>query len=78
MRMRDPGLFLTVDPGSGMEKIWIRDKHPASATQLPRDKHDITPSCKHLAGSGSKYGSGKHYSESGQLRIQNKYEVKLL
>jgi len=20
------------DPGSGMEKIWIRDKHPGSAT----------------------------------------------
>ncbi len=48
------------DPGSGMEKIRIRDKH------------DITPSRKLFA------GSGKHYSESGQLRIQNKYEVKLL
>jgi hypothetical protein len=28
----DPGIFLTLDPGSGMEKIWIRDKHPGSAT----------------------------------------------
>ncbi len=24
--------FFDVDPGSGMEKIWIRDKYPGSAT----------------------------------------------
>jgi hypothetical protein len=30
----DPGsgIFLTLDPGSGLEKIRIRDKHPGSAT----------------------------------------------
>jgi hypothetical protein len=28
----DPGIFLTLDLGSGMEKIRIRDKHPGSAT----------------------------------------------
>jgi hypothetical protein len=32
MRIRDTGIFLTLDPGSGMEKIRIRDKHPGSAT----------------------------------------------
>jgi hypothetical protein len=26
------GIFLTLDPGSGLEKIRIRDKHPGSAT----------------------------------------------
>ncbi len=30
----DPGIFLTLDPGSGMEKIRIRNKHPGSATLL--------------------------------------------
>ncbi len=29
-----PGIFKTLDPGSGMEKILIRDKHPGSATLL--------------------------------------------
>ncbi len=24
--------FFAADPGPGMEKIWIRDKHPGSAT----------------------------------------------
>ncbi len=33
MRIRDPEIFW---PGSGMEKIWIRDKHPGSATLFPR------------------------------------------
>jgi hypothetical protein len=28
----DPGIILALDPGSGMEKIRIRDKHPGSAT----------------------------------------------
>ncbi len=32
IRMRDPGIFLTLDPGPGMEKIRIRDKHPGSAS----------------------------------------------
>jgi hypothetical protein len=27
----DPGIFLTLDPGSGMGKTRIRDKHPGSA-----------------------------------------------
>jgi hypothetical protein len=31
MRIRDPG-WKNSDPGSGMEKIRIRDKHPGSAT----------------------------------------------
>jgi hypothetical protein len=31
MRIRDPDFFLTLDPGSGMEKIRIPDKHPESA-----------------------------------------------
>jgi len=31
MRIRDPGIFLTLDPESGMKKIRIRD-HPGSAT----------------------------------------------
>ncbi len=35
----DPGsgIFLTLDPGSGMEKIRIRDKHPRSANTLLED-----------------------------------------
>ncbi len=32
----DPGIFFTLDPGSGMEKIRIRDKHPGSATLVDR------------------------------------------
>ncbi len=41
MRIRDPGWKQcgsgirdgnNADPGSGMVKSWIRDKHPASAT----------------------------------------------
>ncbi len=32
----DLGIFLTLDPGSGMEKIRIRDKHHGSATDLER------------------------------------------
>ncbi len=32
------GIFLNLDPGSGMEKIRIRDKHPGSAT-LDADQH---------------------------------------
>jgi hypothetical protein len=31
MQIRDPEIFLTLYPGSGMEKIRIRDKHPGSA-----------------------------------------------
>jgi hypothetical protein len=34
MWIRDPGIFLTLDRGSGMEKNRIRDKHPVSATLL--------------------------------------------
>jgi hypothetical protein len=33
-RIRDPGIFLTLNPGSGIGKIRIRDKHPGSATLL--------------------------------------------
>ncbi len=29
------GIFLTLDPGSGMEKIRIRDKHPGSGKNIP-------------------------------------------
>jgi hypothetical protein len=32
MQIRDPGIFLTLGPGSGMEKIRIRYKHPGSTT----------------------------------------------
>jgi hypothetical protein len=32
MRIRDLGIFLSLDVESGMEKIRIRDKHPGSAT----------------------------------------------
>jgi hypothetical protein len=32
IRIRESGIFLTLDPGSGMEKIRIGDKHPESAT----------------------------------------------
>ncbi len=32
MRIRDTGIFFSLDPGSGMEKIRIRSKHPGSAT----------------------------------------------
>jgi hypothetical protein len=34
MRIRDPR-WKNLDPGSGMEKIRIRDKHPGSTTLLP-------------------------------------------
>jgi hypothetical protein len=30
IRIRDLGIFLALNPGSGMEKIRIRDKHPGS------------------------------------------------
>jgi hypothetical protein len=30
----DSGIFLTLDPGSGTDKLQIRDKHPGSATLL--------------------------------------------
>jgi hypothetical protein len=30
----DQGIFLTLDQGSEMEKIRIRDKHPGSATLI--------------------------------------------
>jgi hypothetical protein len=30
----DPGIFLSLDPGSGMKKIRIQDKQPGSATLL--------------------------------------------
>jgi hypothetical protein len=37
MRIRDLEIFLTLDLGSGMEKVRIRDKHPriATATLVP-------------------------------------------
>jgi hypothetical protein len=31
----DPGILLTLDPGSGMERIQIRDKHAGFATLQP-------------------------------------------
>jgi hypothetical protein len=33
MRILDPEIFLTLEPGTGMEKIGIRDKHPGFVTQ---------------------------------------------
>jgi hypothetical protein len=40
IRIRDPELFFTLDPGSGMEKLGsgIWDKHPRSATLLSSSK----------------------------------------
>jgi hypothetical protein len=35
MRIRDPGIFLTRDPG--WKKIRIRDKHPGSAILYCKD-----------------------------------------
>jgi hypothetical protein len=35
IRIRDPEILLTLDLGSEMEKIRIRDKHPGSATLVP-------------------------------------------
>jgi hypothetical protein len=34
IRIQDPGIFFTLDPGSGMKQFGsgIRDKHPGSAT----------------------------------------------
>jgi hypothetical protein len=32
IRIRDPGIFLTLDPGSKKFGSEIRDKHPGSAT----------------------------------------------
>ncbi len=40
----DPGIFLTLDPGSEMEKIRIRDKHLGSATRyfpVPPEKLSV-------------------------------------
>jgi hypothetical protein len=34
----DPGIFLTLDPGSEKEKIRIRDKYPGSATLVGREE----------------------------------------
>ncbi len=43
MRIRDPWIFLTLDPESGMEKIRIRDKHPRFATLLSvRSVHKVS------------------------------------
>ncbi len=36
----DSGIFFTLDPGSGMGKIRIRDKQPGSATLL-RDQEPM-------------------------------------
>jgi hypothetical protein len=38
IRIRDPGIFLTLDPESGMKKIRIRD-HPGSATLNKKIDH---------------------------------------
>jgi hypothetical protein len=37
----ESGIFLSLVPGSGMEKVGfgIRDKHPGSATLVSRDDH---------------------------------------
>jgi hypothetical protein len=38
--------FFDADPGSGMEKIRIRDKHPGSATLVTSDKFQNADSCR--------------------------------
>jgi hypothetical protein len=43
MRIRDPG-WENSDPGSGMKKILIRDKHPGSATVQPVQEISYFPS----------------------------------
>jgi hypothetical protein len=34
--------FFDADPGSGMEKTWIRDKHPGSATLQEENPKGLT------------------------------------
>jgi hypothetical protein len=36
------------DPGSGMEKIWIRYKHPGSATLVMKAKDYVVSSCSDM------------------------------
>ncbi len=42
----EPGIFLTLDPGSSMEKIRIRDKHLGYATPDDRLSIVFTFQCK--------------------------------
>jgi hypothetical protein len=52
---------------------------PVAALQDKRTRSAVDPmDPKCLTGSGSVYGSGKNHSGSGQLRIRNEFEVKLL
>jgi hypothetical protein len=44
-RIRDPGIFLTRDPGWKKFESGIRDKHPGSAT-LPKSKTVIDDGLK--------------------------------
>jgi hypothetical protein len=71
IRIRDPVIFLTLDVGSGTEKILIRDKHHGSATLVLNDDLNypthIGPSGGveaelrgHQAGSGEVGGRHKH------------------
>jgi hypothetical protein len=57
MRIRDPGIFVTLDPGSGMEKLGseIRDKHPGSATlrSIPDPRSRVKKVPVPNAGTGS-------------------------
>jgi hypothetical protein len=47
IRIRDPGIFLTLDPGSRMEKIRIRDKQTSrirnTATNTKHRKERFEP-----------------------------------
>jgi hypothetical protein len=43
MRIRDGD---SSDPGTGMEKSWIRDKHPGSTTLILGVRHETV--AKHL------------------------------
>jgi hypothetical protein len=48
MRIRDLGIFLTLDLGSGMEKIRIREKHPGSETLTKKNLRFNSMSCVHF------------------------------
>jgi hypothetical protein len=66
--------FFDVDPGSGMEKIGIRDKKksdPGSGINIPDPQHCLRCSC---SGSGSghklaKYESGKKHLGSASTPL---------
>jgi hypothetical protein len=44
----DPGFGAFLTPGSGMEKIRIRDKHPGFATLVMKAKDYVVSSCSDM------------------------------